>query len=258
MEHGALVLDVKIPGDPPTKERARTFVGDDGKSHTTTPKKTRAWEHAATAHFRIAMGNKPTIQNEPVAVEIIAVAARPAKLQDPRTGRIPWKLAPDADNISKIICDSLAPSRTTKKKAWICVLQDDALVVELVVRKFYAAAGEKPHVRIRLWRVLDEPVELSAGNRALLYAAELGWTCDVDGDWLDKQGKIIVWHNRPVGVGDVHAGWFLAAGGPEGPYLTDIEAIFAYQRANQLDLEGNEAAVEAMLAERPDEDEDAD
>jgi len=152
---GDLLLDVKIPGEPPTKERARTFVGGDQKSHTVTPGKTRAWEQMATAYFRIARPARPIVDGAPIALRITAVASRPARLREgvwaDRPGRLPCVAAPDADNIAKIVMDALAPSRTSRKKAWICILRDDAVIVDAQIRKLYAAIGEKPHIRIQVF-----------------------------------------------------------------------------------------------------------
>jgi Holliday junction resolvase RusA-like endonuclease len=154
MATGELLLDVKIPGEPPTKERARTFVGGDKKTRTITPAKTRSWEQAATAHFRLARGKK-IADRTPVALRITAVASRTAKiLKGPsadRPGRLPCLATPDVDNIAKIVMDALAPSRTSKKNAWICVLQDDTVVVDAQIRKFYVALGEKAHIRIQVY-----------------------------------------------------------------------------------------------------------
>lgn len=154
MATGELLLDVKIPGEPPTKERARTFVGSDKKTRTITPKKTGNWEQAATAHFRLARGKK-IADRTPVALRITAVASRTAKIQKgplaDRPGRLPCLATPDVDNIAKIVMDALAPSRTSKKNAWICVLQDDTVVVDAQIRKLYAALGEKAHIRIQVY-----------------------------------------------------------------------------------------------------------
>jgi Holliday junction resolvase RusA-like endonuclease len=155
MAHGKLLLDVKIPGTPPSKERARTFSTLQGKIRTVTPKKTRSWEQIATAHFRIAWGARKAIVKAPVSLLITAVMARPERLLEgaykDRPGRLPCLTTPDVDNIEKIVMDALAPSRTTKKKAWICILANDSAVVDARTRKLYAAVGEKAHVRIQLF-----------------------------------------------------------------------------------------------------------
>ena len=160
MAHGKLLLDVKIPGTPPSKERARTFSTLQGKTRTVTPKKTRSWEQIATAHFRIAWGARKAIVKAPVSLLVTAVMARPERLLGDRPGRLPCLTTPDVDNIEKIVMDALAPSRTTKKKAWICILANDAAVVDARTRKLYAAVGEKAHVRIQLFEwAPDEDME---------------------------------------------------------------------------------------------------
>ena len=191
LQAGRKLLDVTIPGNPPTKERARTFQKADGGSRTVTPKKTRTWEKTATAHFRLAWGNKPVIRDEPVALFVTAIVARPASMLTgswaDKKGRLPCLKTPDIDNIEKIVMDALAPSRTTRKKAWICVLNDDAIVVDATIQKRYAAIGEKAHTRIelfawqedRLWpevRTLDDLVHRVGPEGAAACAGAPGET----------------------------------------------------------------------------------
>jgi Holliday junction resolvase RusA-like endonuclease len=81
-----------------------------------------------------------------VRLELDVVVARPQSLRrrkDPR-GRMWCATKPDADNAAKLMMDAIVKAG---------VLTDDTRVVELVVRKWYAAIEpvEQPHTDVQVW-----------------------------------------------------------------------------------------------------------
>jgi len=145
-----LLLKVRIPGPPPTKERARTFIDEKGKSRTVTPKRTRAWEEKATGWFRIAWRGA-ALKNVPVRLDLTAVVKRPESMNDTNPDeRLPYLGTPDIDNILKIVADSLAPQKSNKR-VWVRVLANDRFIVETSSRKLYGKVGEESAVYVELW-----------------------------------------------------------------------------------------------------------
>jgi Holliday junction resolvase RusA-like endonuclease len=130
------MITFTIPGEPQGKGRPR-FTRF-GKPYT--PKQTTVYERAVKYYFRMAYKGERMLG--PMAVKITAVLGVPlrgSKLENGRklAGIIRPTKKPDADNIGKIICDSL------NGMAW----RDDAQVVKLAVVKQY---GAEPRVIVEL------------------------------------------------------------------------------------------------------------
>lgn len=121
----------------------------------------KRWRLAAIATVTSWWAPRPTIR-VPVVAAVDAVFARPASLPtsytlggieypipfDETDGRLPYIGVCDCDNVAKGVLDVMQ-----RGDRWGApVLHDDRLVVELRVRKFFAAVGERPHTAVRLWR----------------------------------------------------------------------------------------------------------
>lgn len=124
-----------------------------GRVRVYLPSATRLWQQRFAA---VALEHLPRARiTEPVRLDLLAVLARPQRLQrrsDPR-GLIWAPVRPDADNIAKNVMDALA-------FAW----GDDAQVVELRVKKAYAEIGSTPRVELRLRSVELEPERIWEGR----------------------------------------------------------------------------------------------
>lgn len=132
-------MKVVIPGVPVAWARAR--LGTRGVPFT--PPKQRSWAALAQVWMLQALGARPLLEG-PLAVAVTAYWPRPASVPKRLGTAARWRPSrPDADNLGKQVCD-----------AAIGVLYaDDAQVVELVVRKFVAAAGEGPRVEVEVLEV---------------------------------------------------------------------------------------------------------
>jgi Holliday junction resolvase RusA-like endonuclease len=140
---------MEVPGDPIGKGRPRgTSAG--GHVRMYTPKKTADWERSAAMVMSSFWRKAPL--DEPVEVQIVALAHRPKRLlrkKDP--DHVIWKTTkPDSDNIVKCVLDSLVMAG---------VLRDDSLVVHHSVMDLYIERDCGPRVCIRLRGAGLEPVE---------------------------------------------------------------------------------------------------
>ena len=150
-----------IPLPPHGKGRGRAFKAG-GNIHIRTPEKTRSYEAAVAQVARAAVGDE-TI-TAPVTMRIMAVFGRPKRLAQvyKRTGQPKhptqclWApTLPDADNITKAVCDGCAS-----------VLANDKQVVALEVIKVYGEmrqqaqgwACESPKVVVQISELDGEAV----------------------------------------------------------------------------------------------------
>lgn len=135
---------------PMGKQRPRAAsIG--GHARMFTPTATRQWEHFAAGDLRAAWSLEGRDQMDgPLALDVVAVFPRTTALltqskRDGRykfgTGRLWMPARVDADNIAKIVCDAMQNA---------AIFANDCVIVDLTVRKFYAAVGETPHVAIIL------------------------------------------------------------------------------------------------------------
>lgn len=138
---------------PLGKGRPRATV-QGGRARVYTPTLTADWEHFAALELRAAFldGCAPEAAKPmagPLGCEIVAVFPRTAELLRKVRGvykyptwRLPHAMRPDADNISKAVCDAI-------EKAGIIL--DDKQIALLTVGKHYAMIHEEPRVEVRIW-----------------------------------------------------------------------------------------------------------
>lgn len=137
-----------VLGEPIGQGRPRACVIG-GHARLYTPKKSASWCAQAVEAFACHWDGAP--YDGAVRVTVDAVFSRPQRLlrrKDP-DGRIAHASKPDADNVAKAVLDAMTKAG---------VLRDDALVTELLVRKWYAAREEGPRVEVSL-EPMQEPKE---------------------------------------------------------------------------------------------------
>jgi Holliday junction resolvase RusA-like endonuclease len=159
----AIDLRATIPGKPVGAGRPRVVRTKAGASHTYMPDTSTAWEAAAVYVLRREWGGREPLRNA-ITVELEAVFARPKGmvpkvhggtmtrstllgLEDAwggHQGRLPCGSKPDADNVAKLALDALVKAG---------VVWDDAGVVDLRVRKVWAALGESPCLEVVVSRL---------------------------------------------------------------------------------------------------------
>lgn len=142
------MLTFTVPGQPQGKGRPR--VGKIGThARLFTPAKTVAYEGLVAHAAQVAMAGRAPLQSA-VGCNVFIDCQVPASWSQKKqrmalAGEILPESKPDADNVVKAIFDGL------NGVLW----RDDVLVVDLRVRKRYAAT---PCVRVEVWCVA-EPVE---------------------------------------------------------------------------------------------------
>ncbi|MDR1408873.1 MAG: RusA family crossover junction endodeoxyribonuclease [Oscillospiraceae bacterium] len=125
-----------ISGEPVGKGRPR-FVKKTGRTYT--PDKTVFYENLVRQAYRSKYGTDRFLINQAVSVEIVAYFAMPKSASKAKRERMLNDSScesyvtkkPDADNIAKIICDSL------NVVAW----HDDSQVADCRVQKRWAEQG---------------------------------------------------------------------------------------------------------------------
>lgn len=135
-----------VPGQPQGKGRAR-IVRIGGYSRMATPEATVAYEGLVAHVATQARGDLPLIDG-PVAMTLHLDCQVPAswsarKRAQALAGQVLPTTKPDADNVAKAISDGL------NGVLW----RDDVQVVDLVVRKRYAAV---PAVRVEVRPITQE------------------------------------------------------------------------------------------------------
>ena len=133
-------IEFNVPGEPRGKERHRT-----GKYGTYTPSKTVKYEKEIQKAFRSYwdIPELPFPGKKPLTVSIAAYNKIP-KSESKKTksemaiNKIRPSKKPDVDNIAKVVMDAL------NGVAW----KDDAQVVGLIVRKYYAQ--DEPFIHVIL------------------------------------------------------------------------------------------------------------
>lgn len=144
------MIRLTIPGAPTGKGRPKV-VKIGGFTRMATPAKTVAYEGLVAHAAQQAMQGRPLI-DAAVGVNLFIDAAVPPSWSQKKqrmalAGEVLPTTKPDADNVVKAIFDGL------NGVLW----RDDVLVVDLRVRKRYAAT---PCVRVEVWSV-DEPVQMA-------------------------------------------------------------------------------------------------
>lgn len=133
---------VVIPGDPIGKQSVRVSNG-----HAFLPGKTRNWLAYAVGLMRQEWHGKGPVLEGPVRLTIISIKSRPKRLlrkKDPDE-RLWCPAHPDADNISKAVCDAI-----TKTGVW----RDDKQVCDERILTFYTAKEETANVIVEI-----EPID---------------------------------------------------------------------------------------------------
>jgi len=134
-----------VPGAPTGKGRTK-IVKIAGFSRMATPQKTVAYEGLVAHAAQQAMQGRPLF-DAAVGVNLFIDAAVPASWSQKKqrmalAGEVLPTTKPDCDNVVKAIFDGL------NGVLW----RDDVLVVDLRVRKRYAAT---PCVRVEVWSVAE-------------------------------------------------------------------------------------------------------
>lgn len=131
-----------VSGHPKGQPRARSFAFKKAGKYTSRmydPGTAEGWKSCVAAE---AMSHRPAMPyDEPLVVMLDFYLPRPKSMcrkKDPQ-GPIPCTAKPDADNLAKAVMDAL-----TQIGMW----RDDAVVVELIVRKHYHAIGSRPGCEI--------------------------------------------------------------------------------------------------------------
>lgn len=141
-----MTFTATIPGDPRGKGSVRVYNGRAMKDAKTAEYMTRAilaFQSAADGWTRL---------DGPWWVELRCFVDRPARLipkAKARTAQPPSEAfvapcKPDVDNVAKAVLDALVQAG---------IVADDKACVSLRVRKFYAAVGDSPEVRVALGSV---------------------------------------------------------------------------------------------------------
>ena len=135
------VIAFEVPG--PIRGKARPRVTRAGITYT--PKETAQYENLVKLCFReAAAAQEVELFEKPVRAQLEVYYEIPMSTTKSRRGAMmmdrlyPTK-KPDADNIAKIVLDSLNG----------IAYKDDSQVVELMVNKFYSKRGQ-PYVFVRL------------------------------------------------------------------------------------------------------------
>lgn len=134
-----------VPGQPQGKGRPR--IGKIGQhARMFTPAKTVAYEGLVAHAAQLALAGRPLF-DAAVGCNVFIDCQVPAswsgkKQRAALAGEVLPEFKPDADNVVKAIFDGL------NGVLW----RDDVLVVDLRVRKRYAAA---PCVRVEVWSVVE-------------------------------------------------------------------------------------------------------
>lgn len=153
----------EIPGRPQGKGRPRVT-----KNGTFTPKKTKEYENLIKLCFKNKYKNVKVIAEKmPVAVFIIAYYKVPKGMNKKELAlinedKILPTVKPDADNISKVILDSLNG----------IAYKDDNQVTDLSVYKKFALDGERECVKVFITSFEERP-ELFDRKNIMNYFDEL-------------------------------------------------------------------------------------
>jgi Holliday junction resolvase RusA-like endonuclease len=143
-------LAFTVPGEPQGKGRAK-IVKIGGFSRMATPAKTVAYEGLIALAAKEAMRGGALFDG-PCALDIIAFCSVPAswsgkKRAEALTGRVLPTKKPDADNITKAVCDGLNG----------VVWADDVQAVYQRIRKVY---GPVPGLRVTVAKIAQTQSDL--------------------------------------------------------------------------------------------------
>lgn len=136
-----------IPGDPCAQGRGRAVRIGAGV-RIIDPARSRSWKGAAQVHYiqQVLAHDvpRPAFPDGPLKMEVDAYFTRPKSLGAKASPLAIYRPSrPDADNIGKACMDA----------AIGVLFGDDAQVVHLTIRKFYAAVGDGARVEVSIERI---------------------------------------------------------------------------------------------------------
>lgn len=138
------MVRLHIPGEPQGKQRHRTTRS----GHTYTPDKTRQYEERVRLAYRLRYGDQMQWGGKiPLKMTVLAgykipeSASKRTKCAMQKGDIRPTK-KPDADNVLKVIADSLNG---------LCY-RDDAQIVDVEIHKYYT---DQPGVTVWIWEKDD-------------------------------------------------------------------------------------------------------
>lgn len=131
-----------IPGEPTGKGRPK-FSRQGSFVRTYTPEKTVSYENLVKLEYERQCGGEPFPKDMPLYMTIDAVYSIPKSTSKKKAaqmldGQIKPTKKPDADNIMKIVADSLNG----------IAYNDDSQIVSCIVHKYY---GTQPCVNVYIW-----------------------------------------------------------------------------------------------------------
>jgi Holliday junction resolvase RusA-like endonuclease len=136
------MIHITIPGEPQGKARARTFYHRTAKRIVSmTPDKTQNYEALIKQIAQDVAGDTyfdGKIEMTIKAYYEIAASDKGTKKRNKEQNITRPTKKPDADNIAKVVCDSLNK----------VVYKDDTQVVRLIVEKWYTV--DKPRVEVEI------------------------------------------------------------------------------------------------------------
>ena len=161
MEWTITLLGPPIPQPRPRVSAIKGRKGSKGpKARAYVPKKHKvhSYRNSIAALAMMEIGGK-TVLNQPVAVDIIFVAARPGNVSVKHFGRdLIWKWTrPDVDNLVKAVLDGLGT-----------IMVDDALVVELHALKLYAEKGGEPRTVVRIRELTGQTPSMAMAKLGMM------------------------------------------------------------------------------------------
>lgn len=135
-------LTVLIAGEPIGKGRPRVVRTKSGNVRGVTPQKTREWERYAVRVLVWWWRGRPPLVG-PVKVSVKAIKSRPQRLtrkSDPEG--LMWRtVTPDADNVLKIVLDSIETAG---------IVTGDQQVALVECRSLYAEKVGHPRVEVTI------------------------------------------------------------------------------------------------------------
>lgn len=137
-----------VPGEPQGKARARVVRLKNGMTSSFTPEKTVNYENMIKLCFQEAAGQDFVPMTGTFDVEIhayfpISASWPKVRKQLALEGAVRPVCKADADNIAKVVCDSLNG----------IAYRDDSAIIDLHVQKFYDA---RPRVEVWIRESTDE------------------------------------------------------------------------------------------------------
>jgi Holliday junction resolvase RusA-like endonuclease len=141
------VIRIVIPGDPIGKQSVRVTAS----GHSYMPGKTAAWTAFAVETIARNWPAGVGALDGPIRLRITSVKLRPATMIKKKwpDGRTWCPTKPDADNISKAVCDAMS-----KAGVWV---DDSRICDERIITLYTAKTGDAPCVIVDVEPIKGEP-----------------------------------------------------------------------------------------------------